>query len=271
MDYMDMRLPGFEREVEVILDVMRRAGKILLDNYDNPRGVERKPDGSLKTEADDQSSRLISSTLAEEFPEYGVLDEQQGGTGLYKQRAWVIDPMDNTKGYVERTGDFSVIAGILDRFVPVFGALYRPLTEEFVCAAKGRGSYMLKDGITETISVSDSDGIHALVSRTRSNEELEAMLKQIEPDSVTRMGGSLKTVEIAKGTATLFLCPRTSKMSSWDICGPSVILEEVGGRITDVYGNPFGYGIGDQTNYNGIVASNGRRHDYILERISRVL
>jgi len=83
------------------------------------------------------------------------------------------------------------------------------------------------------------------------------------------MGGSLKIVEVAKGNATLFLCPATSTMHLWDLCAPQLILEEAGGRITDRYGKPFNYAQQETVNRNGIIASNGVDHDGIVAKINQ--
>jgi 3'(2'), 5'-bisphosphate nucleotidase len=249
---------------------MSRAGKILLDNYDNPSGVETKPDGTLVTEVDKMSSDLIISTLIGQFPEYGILDEEGGGISLDRQRVWVVDPLDGTKEYVEKTGDFGMIIGLVDGEDAVLGITYKPQTGEMVYAARGQGAYLLRNGISTPLGVRNDDSIDVLVSRSRSCSQLDSMLSRIKPNSVTPMGGSLKTIEIAKGKATLFLCPPESRMHLWDLCAPSVILEEAGGRITDAYGQAFDYRASDTANYRGVVAANGSIHELVLKRIAGI-
>jgi len=268
---MTISLNGFEKEVMFISELMKKVGKIILDNYDAPGGVERKGDGTLVTDIDKKVSRMISSALEESFPEYGILDEEGGGKGLEKRRMWIVDPLDNTKGYVEKTNDFGVIIGLNENDETVFGATYNPKVDEFAYAGKGVGSYLTTEGKTIRLRVSESEKIHALVSRTRKSQELNAMLYQLNADSIKYIGGALKTIEVAKGTVTLFLCPRKYKMHSWDLCAPSLILEEAGGKITDVYGNKLDYKNSDHRIYNGVVATNGKIHDMVLERISNVL
>lgn len=262
-------MAGFDEEFEVVSWLVRQAGRILLDNYGNPRGIERKSDGTLVTGVDRDASELISSSLMKQFPGYGILDEerQEDGTRFSRKRCWVVDPLDGTVEYIEETGDFGIIVGLLDGFRPVFGVTYKPHKDELAYAARGQGAYLLQGGEAARLSVSESDELHVLISRIRSSEELDTMLARLEPDSVTYMGGSLKTIEIARGDATLFLCPTTSRMALWDLCAPSVILEEAGGRISDVHGNPFNYQ-GGTTNYKGVVATNRRIHDAVLNRIS---
>lgn len=248
---------------------MRRAGKFLLDNYDNSHVPETKTDGTPVTAVDKRVSEMISSALEKEFPDYGILDEErdQDETRFTKSRCWVIDPLDGTREYISKTGDFGIIVGLLDNYHPVFGVTYKPHKDELMFAAREQGAYLLEGGRIRSLKVSESDEIHVLVSSSRSSEELDAMLRDLNPDSVAYMGGSLKMVEVAKGDATLFLCPTTSKISLWDLCGPSIILEGAGGRISDIYGNPFDYQSKDTANYKGVVATNGILHDKVLESI----
>jgi len=269
---MDIQIPQFKEEVIFISKLMKEAGEILLKNYENPQGIETKADGTLTTEVDKKVSRLIFSSLEKQFPEYGVLDEEYGGKNLERRKIWVSDPLDGTAEYIRKTGDFGIIIGLLENMQPVFGITYKPQKDEFAYAAKSCGAYLFQSGRTTKLKVSNSDEIHVLISRKRSSEELEKMLNSLKPSSVKFMGGSLKTVEVAKGNATLFLCPRTSPMSIWDICAPSVILEEANGRITDIYGKNISYqDIKGNKNYDGVIATNGRIHEMVLERICSVI
>ena len=269
---MEVQIPQFKEEIAFISKLMREASEILLKNYEYPQGIEVKADKTLVTEVDKKVSTLIFSSLEKEFPEYGILDEEHGGKDLDRRKIWVSDPLDGTAEYIKKTGDFGIIIGLLENMQPIFGVTYKPQKDEFVYAAKECGAYLFQSGKTTKLRVSNSDDIHVLISRERSSEELEKMLNNLKPSSVKHVGGSLKTVEVAKGIASLFLCPRTSPMSIWDICAPSVILEEANGRITDVYGNRFNFqNLKDNKNYNGIIATNGRVHELVLERIYPVI
>lgn len=269
---MDFPIPEFNKEIESVTRIMKDAGKILLENYENPKGIMRKPDKSFVTDVDKQVSELIVSSLGKQFPEYGFLDEEHGSKNIERRNIWISDPLDGTLEYIEKTGDFGIIIGLVNDRRPVLGATYKPQKDELAYAAKGYGAYMIQNGLTSKLRVSDSADIHALVSRARRNEELEKMLGKIMPDSLEYMGGSLKTVEVAKGNATLFLCPRASTMSTWDLIPPTVILEEAGGRITDLYGRKIIMEtLEDNKNHNGVVATNGLVHEKVLKNVSSVL
>jgi len=264
----------YKAELAVAMEAARQAGQILIDNYANPAGIHRKADGTFVTDADVASSKLISGLLASKFPGYGLLDEEQNDNGsrLQKEYCWVVDPLDNTRDYIDKFPNFGVIIGLLRNLKPVLGVICKPGAKELFYAVKGCGTYCEKSsGITERLAVSNDERISALVSRTRKNPELDKMLDSVNPHQVKIMGGALKVVEIAKGNANLVLSPPSNVLHLWDLCGSSVILEEAGGRMTDIYGQQFDYSQADTTNRNGVLATNGRIHQRVLDSIAAIL
>ncbi len=249
--------------------VIKAAGETLINNQNKPFEIEEKEDKTLVSNADKESSQIITSTLSNLFPNYAILDEEtiEDGSRFKKEYCWVIDPLDGTKEFLNKEDNFGIIIGLMKNFEPVLGLTYRPKTDELVYAVKGKGAFMQKQGKRERLFVSDSEEINLLVSASRSSPELEEMIERISPNSITKMGSSLKIVEVAKANATAYLCPRTSIMHLWDLCGTSLILEEAGGKITDVYGNPFDFSQRDSANKKGIIAANNKIHNYIFEKL----
>ncbi len=96
------------------------------------------------------------------------------------------------------------------------------------------------------------------------------MLSSIKPSSIKQMPTSFKTIEVAKGNANLFLCPRNITMNVWNLCAPSIILTEAGGKLTNLYGEQIDFQ-NCVTNKDGIIASNGGIHDYIVGSVAKVL
>lgn len=254
------------RELAISIEIIQRAGCILMENYAHPSGIETKADGTLVTDVDKSASRLITSELGKMFPDYGILDEESIDLRFNREYCWVVDPLDGTQEYVAKTGEFGIIIGLMRNFQPVLGVTYKPLANELIYAIKGSGAYRYK---AEKITVTTEERIHLLVSRSRSSPELEQMVSSIGPAEITKTGGSLKIVEVAKGSANVFVCPSCSVMHLWDLCGTSVILEEASGKITDVYGRPFDYSATDSANRKGVVATNGLLHQRILDAMRR--
>jgi 3'(2'), 5'-bisphosphate nucleotidase len=211
--------------------------------------------------------------LQRQFPNHAMLNEELRDDGSRFQRplCWVVDPLDGTKEYLNKIGDFGVLLGLLEDFEPVLGVTFKPLKDELAYAVRGQGAWLKDATGTHALHVSAGETIRAIVSRSRRNAELEKLLAVIEPAKVSQMGGSLKTVEVARGRANLFLCPPCSVMQQWDLCAPSVILFEAGGRLTDAYGQAINYAQRETAQRNGIVAASGAVHDTVIRRIASVL
>lgn len=254
-----------ERELNVAIETAREAGRILLAEHDHATEAT-KTDGTLVTSADLKASQHIVGRLRALFPQYGMLDEETvaDNSRFEREYCWVVDPLDDTRGYKDRTSDFGVIIGLMHRFQPVLGVTFRPEAQELVYAVRGQGAYVIRGEEHVPIAVSQDEDVRLLISRTRSSPELEVLMERLQSATVTKRGGSLKTIDVAQGSANLFLCPTTSTMHLWDLCGPQAILEEAGGRMTDRYGNAFDYSQRETANKEGVVASNGLVHQYGL-------
>ena len=200
------------------------------------------------------------------------LDEERAEdkSRFKRRRCWVVDPLDDTRGYLAKQNTFGVIIGLLEDFQPVFGITYRPLSDELAFAIDGEGAFVEIGREQNRISVQQGK-ISVLISNSRSSEELEKILQKIKPEETIKIGGSLKTVEVAKGNASLFLCPTTSVMHLWDLCAPQVILEEAGGRISNAYGKCFDYSQAETVNRNGVIASNGIIHQRVVGAYMSIL
>ena len=256
-------MPNLERELDAAIKIVRSAGAILMTHRLNPTGIGTKVDGSVVSDVDKKASSFIQKELTRQFPSYGILNEEsaEDRSRFDRDYCWFVDPLDDTRGYLNRSATFGVILGLTHRFKPVLGVTYKPSSNELTWAIRGSGVYHTFKDITSQISVSKDQDTQLLISSNRSSPELEQMIARLQPDRTTKMGGSLKIVEIAKGTANIFLCPKSSTMHLWDLCGTSVILEEAGGKITDLHGNPFDYSQRDTANRNGVAATNGILHE----------
>jgi len=254
-----------------VVDLVSDAGKILIDNYPNLLRIETKADGTFVTQVDRESSRSISAGLRLISPGFAILDEEtkEDGSRFDSGFCWVVDPLDDTKGYINGGKNFGVMVGLLHEFVPVMGICYKPSSNELSYAVKEKGAYININGVTSRLRVSGSSSLdRVLVSDSRKSPDLDRMLNLLNPVEIIHMGGSLKTIEVAKGNSEVFLCPPSSTMHLWDLCAPQVILEEAGGRMTDVYGKEFDYSQRETANRNGIIAAN---NDNIYKTVLNLL
>lgn len=271
----------YEKELEIAQAIARKAGALILEYYAKEIIAEEKlgVDNFYEpvTEADRMASRLIVDGLSEAFPDDAVLSEEEKDdplARLTKRRAWIIDPIDGTAGFVQKDGDFAVHIGLAEDGAPVAGIVYLPNYDVMYFASKGGGSFAVRDGETTQLAVSKKDRFAQMklaVTRHHWSNRMNRVIKEFGFSNTCRRGSvGLKIGLIAEGKCDIYihLSPRTKL---WDICAPQIILEEAGGKLTDIYGSKAQYDIEDLQNHNGILASNGVAHDEAVKRLQPLL
>lgn len=268
--------------MEVALRLAREAGAAILDYYDRPVRVERKVDAETSqtepvTIADRAANELIVKGLHQEFPDDGILAEESIDTErrLGKRRVWMIDPLDGTNGFIARDGDFAVQIGLTVGGRGVLGVVYQPLADLLFRAAEGAGTWIERAGFdAERARVSDASDVSRMrlaASRSHRSPRMDRVVSTLQlKDEVRRGSVGVKVGLIVERQCDLYihLSPRTKQ---WDTCAPEVILREAGGRFTDLFGEPLLYNTPDIQNHNGIVATNGAAHDFIIEQLQPLL
>ncbi len=265
-----------ERELEFTKTVARAAGQILLDIYSGDHGVQWKGYDDPVTAADHAANKFIVAELRRHFPDDGILSEEATDdlSRLSKSRVWLVDPMDGTKQFIERIGEFAVMIGLAINGQPELGVVYNPVTNKMYYAATGFGAYLEEPLTTKRLHVSTiSDGSKMIAAMSRSHHSpkvdlIKARLgitEQVQSGSV-----GLKVGLLAEGQAHLYL-HLGAKTNQWDTCAPQVIIEAAGGVMTDRDGQPLQYNIAEIRNLNGVVASNGVMHARVIEATQRVI
>jgi len=254
----------YEHELAVAERAARAAGEIIAGYYaQGPIAVETKPDESPVTAADKAASAAIAEILRREFPGDALLDEEQpdDAARLRAERVWIIDPLDGTRDFVARTGQFSVHVALAVGGEAVVGVMYQPVAQALFSARQGGGAR--RNG--ERIHVSDRCGeLRIGVSRMVQNPRLVRFLAEAGLDrDVVPMGASTRHAAIAAGEldATIIF----SGDFQWDTAAPEVVLREAGGMLTDGDGVPFRYNLREVAHPRGSIASNGACHQQIVE------
>jgi len=271
----------YQHEIEVATELARTAGAVLLRHYNSPFLVEQKINALQETEevtaADREANELIVDRLRKEFPGDGILAEESTDTEhrLEKDRVWLIDPMDGTKNFIRRDGDFAVQIGLSVNGQSVVGTVYQPVREVLYRAVRGGGSWIeAKTEPARRMSVSRRTNPNEMVlasSRSHRSPRMERVVSTFHfKDEVRRGSVGVKIGLITEQQADLYLhlSPSTKQ---WDTCGPEIILQEAGGRLTDLFGQPLRYNGIRIDNRNGIVATNGAAHDMVIERLEPLL
>jgi 3'(2'), 5'-bisphosphate nucleotidase len=258
-------------ELEKILDGVIRAGEKIIDVYNTDFSTEKKDDDSPITQADIESNKILKEVLEETgitiLSEEDVDDKKR----LSEGKIWIIDPLDGTTDFVNRTGEFTVMVGLVENNKSVLGLIYWPIKKKMYLAEVGKGAFRYDEGWKkiEVSVVSELQNCQALVSRHHLSEKEKELLDEMEISVVTGMGSSLKVTEIASGKAEVFVTS-TSKMKQWDTCASNCIISEAGGKMTDLSGKEFSYNTETVFHENGILVTNGLIHQDALDAISRL-
>ena len=271
-----------EKELEIAIALARLAGVSILEFYALEIIAEEKfgLDNSSEpvTIADKTASRIIVEGLAGAFPEDGILSEEEIDEieiRALSSRVWMIDPIDGTWGFIKKDGDFGVQIGLTASGEVILGVVYIPVHDILYYAAKGEGTFRTSGGETpKRLQVSDKTNFTEMNLASSRNHRSPRMYRIIEDfgfrQEIQRGSVGLKVGLIVDRICDLYvhLSPRTK---FWDTCAPQIILEEAGGKMTDIFGFPLRYDISDVQNHNGIAATNGVAHEEVLLRLKPLL
>jgi 3'(2'), 5'-bisphosphate nucleotidase len=271
---------SYERELRVAVELAREAGAAILDYYDTPLHIEQKSDSGDRepvTQADKAANEIIVRRLQQEFPDDGILAEESIDTSrrLSKQRAWMIDPLDGTNGFIDGNGDFAVQIGLVEKGEPVLGVVYQPLTGVLYRALRGDGSWIERPEMElERAQVSDHSDVSTMrlaASRSHRSPRMDTVVQAFGFQEEVRRGSvGIKIGLLIEQQCDVYihLSPRTKQ---WDTCAPEIILSEAGGSLTDLFGHSLKYNTVDVQNRNGVVASNAVSHQRIVKSLAPLL
>lgn len=237
-----------DKILQEVIDLSKRAGEAVLDVYSSYFTVEQKEDRSPLTLADKRSHEIISGHLRDRYP-FPVLSEE-GRSISYEERSrwdyfWLVDPLDGTKEFVKRNGEFTINVALIHGGRPIIGVIYIPVTKILYYGVNGRGSYRVADGERERLPVQAGKGRFTVVgSRSHATREFDEYVANIrerhgEIDFISA-GSSIKFCLIAEGKADIY--PRLGPTMEWDTAAGQIIVEESGGEVLEFgSGKPLTY------------------------------
>jgi 3'(2'), 5'-bisphosphate nucleotidase len=260
-------------ELAVALDAARAAGAVILDHYGRAAtGVADKADGTPVTAADLAANRVLVGRLRAAFPADGLLSEESvdDPARLGRRRVWIVDPLDGTKDFLARTGDFAVHVGLAAGGEAVLGVVYQPTTGVALTAVRGAGAFVDVDGARAPAhgsAAAGPTGLRVGVSRTAGDPALLRFVAAAAAwATVVPMGASVKFMALARGELDAVVC-LNDREREWDTCAPEAVLREAGCVLTDLDGRPFRYNQADVRHWRGSLATNGACHATLLERV----
>ncbi len=258
------------KETEEVISVVRKAGEEVLSVYNKDFKEYEKSDNSPLTEADLSSERVILEDLRKY--DYGILSEEKEDdlSRLREEKVWIIDPLDGTRDFIQKTGQFSIMVGLAEKGTPILGVVYQPTTDKLYFAEKDNGSYLIEKGFLERVSVSsisDFEKATFVFSRNHLHKREKDFIEKNNIENKTSMGSvGLKIGLIVEKKADCYFTS-SDKTSQWDTCAPEIILREAGGILTDTEGEKFVYNREEQRNLKGILAGNKKIHSLVLTLI----
>ena len=242
-----------------IRQIAVKAGEAILQTYDGPAEVETKEDDSPLTQADRAAHNCIVGALAQLTPDIPVLSEESEGISTEERmswkRFWLVDPLDGTKEFIKKTGQFTVNIALIENGEPTIGVVLAPASGLEYFAARGNGAFK-RLGQAEPVAIRVSEAnktkLRIVASRDHAGPKVAAMLENLPNAELVSMGSSLKFCLVAEGAADLY--PRFVPTMEWDTGAAQCILEEAGGAVCTLDGYRLAYGRKDLRNPSIIAA-----------------
>jgi len=219
--------------------IAREAGEAILDIYHNASDfdIQSKADDSPLTIADQKANSIICAGLEALDVQYPIISEENKLVSYEVRKewtyCWMVDPLDGTKEFIKRNGEFTVNIALIQENEVVLGVVYAPALDEMYWGGKGHGAFALIDGIESKLNSSsftmNDSGLRVVCSRSHLNEGTQAFVDALKSPELVSKGSSLKFLILAKADADVY--PRIAPTMEWDTAAAQIILEEAGGEV----------------------------------------
>jgi len=232
--------------IDPIVELATEAGRAILEVYSSEFEVQSKDDNSPLTKADLASHHCIVAGLQALTPDMPIISEESGLPDFEERsrwdRYWLIDPLDGTKEFVNRNGEFTVNIALIDNHKPVFGVVHVPVQNKTYIGCEEFGAECRDgNGDTRRIAVSQTSAsrVRVVGSRSHRGASLDAYLLQLGECDMIPMGSSLKFCVVAEGGADIY--PRLGPTSEWDTAAAQAVVEQAGGSVVTLDGKAMKY------------------------------
>ena len=230
-----------------LINIAVLAGAKITEIYGSDFGSALKSDASPVTAADTAAEAIIIAGLKTHFPNIPIIAEEQQAAGQQIAVAdtfFLVDPLDGTKEFISRNGEFTVNIGVINNGQPICGVVYAPALSEIYVGEVGMGAFRAQTPKLQFSAIATRPcpalGPTILASRSHRDAETEAFIAAQKPASITNAGSSLKFCRVAEGKADLY--PRFGRTMEWDTAAGHAVLSAAGGKLSKPGGSPFIYG-----------------------------
>ena len=234
--------------IEQLIEISKDAGKAILEVYNSDFDHQIKEDLSPLTKADTLSNNIIYERLEALTPDIPILSEENADIpfnirSLWKQY-WLVDPLDGTKEFIKKNGEFTTNIALIYENRPIFGMIHVPASNEIFWGSKEMGAYHLKgDSLSNKKKISASqetkDSLRIVSSRSHPSGDLKILLDKLGKFKLVSVGSSLKFCLIAKGEADCY--PRLGPTCEWDTAAGEIIAESAGANIVNLENKTMKY------------------------------
>jgi 3'(2'), 5'-bisphosphate nucleotidase len=262
-----------DRDLQAALDAAQLASTALLDAYARFQVIADAP-ANISTDADRQAQEIILNHLRRVFPTDALCAEETTATltGVPHTgpRLWIVDPIDGTRGFARKVGEFSVMIALVQEDAIAVGVVQEPAKDRLTWAVRGGGCWR-RDGAasaTRCHVTTTSDLAQATLTQSHSDPRNPSRrVRLLQPARVIETySAGVKLAQVARGEADLYLNTYDAS-HDWDICAGEILVTEAGGRVTKLDGTQLRYGLPGALQTGGVLASNGWLHDVTLQRM----
>lgn len=264
-------------ELATLLRIASEAARVVMEVYAKPFDVDYKAPQDPVTEADRRANALICERLEQEFPGVPIVAEESDESAFVdfrdSDRVFFVDPVDGTREFVDRNGEFAVMIGLLEGSKAIASVIDAPARGEVFAGWVGSGAFVTREGKQLPISVSaitDMTQGRIVGSRSHRGPQLERALTKLNPRELLVMGSAgLKGTLVASGVVEAYVAPGYAG-KRWDACAADALVTAAGGTLTDTYGDPIDYRAPSLSNDRGLLASNRHVHEILVKALGEL-
>jgi 3'(2'), 5'-bisphosphate nucleotidase len=254
--------------IEPVREIARQAGRRILDIYDSGYTVKQKDDQSPLTDADLAAHQTIVEGLAKLTPEWPILSEESSNIPFSERSGWsqywLVDPLDGTREFISRNGEFTVNIALIQGHEAVLGVVHVPVQDTDYYGEISLGAFVQRPGQTpQSIHVRafTSGPVRVVGSRSHRGNSLDTYLANLGEHELVSMGSSLKICLVAEGQADVY--PRLGPTSEWDTAAAHAVVTSAGGQVVNLDGDPLRYNTKDAYLNPFFIVYGDAHHDWL--------